>query len=67
MKTVKTFILNSEQEKKAIEWEKNHRKECKLPTTIVEGRISYVFTPTGARLITEIRCLCGKDKDLTRE
>lgn len=60
---MKTFNLNEDQSKKADKWIRKHK--CDIESTAIGGKISYLFTSTGLGMCAEVRCICGKKKDLT--
>lgn len=60
------FSLDEEQEKRFQEWDKEHKKTCKLCETpfsagAIGGRLSYCFIPTGLGIIIKIRCACKEN------
>ena len=59
------FELNEEQIKKANQWNKKHRKKCTIDAGAIDGRLKYIFIPTGLGTLIEIECLCGKSIYLT--
>ena len=59
------FELTYEESKKAIDWIKNHKKECKLSSGTIGGRFSYSFTPTGLGPLPSVQCACGESETLT--
>ena len=57
-----SFLLDADQEKKLAKWKKKHKK-CKSSTEGV--KFIYEFVPTGLGTIAKVKCLCGKEIDLT--
>ena len=58
------FTLNENEEQKAREFRKKHKK-CYVDTAI-GGQFEYRFSPTGLGSVITIKCLfCKKKKDIT--
>lgn len=56
------------------EWLVGHNKSCKYhddgsqvsnPIGAIGGRLTYCFTPTGLGMITEVKCACGEEINVT--
>ena len=61
------FTLDEKETKKYNKWCKKHKKVCPIkgPGTAIGGRLTFSFTPTGLGPIIEVKCACGKKKNLT--
>ena len=61
------FTLNKKETKKYNNWCKKHKKICPIkgPGGAIGGKITFSFTPTGLGPIIEVKCACGKKKNLT--
>ena len=60
------FSLNEVEQAAADKWLKKHRKKCSLKNTgAIGGAISYEFTLTGIGMAIEVKCACGKSKNVT--
>lgn len=59
--------LDEKQKIKFAKWKKKHDKKCeyRIKSPTEGGRFTYMFTPTGLGMIIRVRCLCGKEIDLT--
>jgi len=57
------FKLNYNEEKEANDFLKEHRN-CGNPTAI-GGHIKFIFTPTSVGDSCILKCVCGKEKDIT--
>jgi hypothetical protein len=62
-----TFSIEGEDYKKFNEWNKKHKKKCKLKDKqcAIDGRLTYEFTPTGIGTSIVVKCACGEKLDLT--
>jgi hypothetical protein len=62
----KIFRLESEDVEKLNEWDKKHKKVCKLnKECAIGGRLSFIFIPTGLGIDTIVQCACGEQLNLT--
>lgn len=59
------LVLSSKQQNKVTWFRKNHSCEAQVPTC--GGRISYIVTPTGLGTFIIVRCLCGRELDISEE
>jgi len=60
-----SFSLDEKQELKLSKWKKKHIKKCKSRPSTEGVRFTYIFTPTGLGMIIKVKCLCGKEINLT--
>jgi len=59
-----TFTLSEKEKTKLNEWIDNH--DCvQVPTGAIGGKRTYCFTPTNIGTAIVIKCVCGKEIDLT--
>ncbi len=63
------FSWTKEGQKRLNKWLLNHNKKCPYSnlskTGPVRGGLTFTFTPTTLGTVTVVRCLCGKETDLT--
>lgn len=61
------FNLDKTELEKLNTWLKKHDKKCprKLNSGCIGGRLTYCFTPTSLGVITEVKCGCGGEINLT--
>jgi len=63
---MKTFEIDDDQEKKLEKWKREHKEKCKKWIESTEGvKLIYIFTPTGLGTIVVVKCICGKELNLT--
>ena len=62
----KTFEMNENEYKEALEWEKEHKKECPIKDTgAIGGKTSVKFTMTSLGCGITVECDCGASVDVT--
>ena len=68
------FVLEGTELAKFRAWEAEHNKTCRYyddgtspecPSGAIGGQFTFKFTPTGLGYIITIKCLCGKDVNVT--
>ena len=60
------FVLSDVEVKQYREWRTEHLKECPVEEVgAIGGRFTFSFTPIGLGTIVVIKCVCGKELDLT--
>lgn len=57
------FELSEKQDAQATKWIRNHK--CKKKDNYC--RISYVFTPIGIGDVIIVKCICGKEINITED
>jgi len=61
---MKKFVISDEDNELIEHWVVDH--ECSLQSHgAIGGRISYEFTPTGLGVVTQAKCACGMEFDVT--
>lgn len=62
-----SFSLESGELEEFAKWNEEHKKKCSLKDSqgAIGGRLTFSFTPTGLGTITEVKCGCGEEIDLT--
>ena len=60
------FPISEEEDKVLNEWIKNHEKEHKGGHGCVEGKYTYIFTPTSIGTFGTIKCSCGESFDFQK-
>ena len=61
------FELSEKEEKKLNDWLEKHNMKCKLKKKRIPRTLKYCFTPIGIGQIVQVKCSCGKSKDITCE
>ncbi len=60
------FNTTKEEDEAADDWMIAHRIKCRMKDTgAIGGRFTFCFTPTGLGTIFVVRCVCGKEKNVT--
>ena len=60
-----TFTLSNKEAENVDIWLDEHNKKCKLKKKNKTRYLTYSFTPVGIGTSIEVRCSCGKSKDIT--
>jgi len=63
------FELHGIELKSYQEWDKEHKKVCKLYNNpdqpAIGGRLTFSFTPTGLGPAVSVKCACGEMHNCT--
>ena len=64
-----SFELSDKELASFNEWREQHDKTCPHAKGeglgAIGGRFTYSFTPTGLGVVTEIKCACGGEVNVT--
>jgi hypothetical protein len=62
---LKSFIVYEEDKPKLAKWYKHKCPYANGKDGAIGGRFTYCITPTGVGSVYTIKCICGKELDLS--